>query len=884
MLGLCLVLSVCLSAREKWVVDGFETQHLSQDTTIQAFSHDKAGGVWLVVNAGVLRYDGRKTRRFPPFLLGLEKMEPLRLITDIRGKTWLWTVSGQVRVFQNGRWSQWHLPGEGTSRRYSGISLTETGDIFLVTEKEAILVTAEGAAIEPLPPEVRPDRLRTVFRTKGKTTWFCEENRILVMTSGNQCEVRHETREGLTAFCIGQNDDLFVADGGKLVRMSLGRISADELWPGSIREPVTVMVMNGDRLWLGTRGDGLWFLDVRTGVMTRCDLQIDPLYISDLAVADENRVWLATVGSGLLLIHPEREAVAALPEILKNALFCRDPSGRYLAASPGAVWQLPPGPGRLFRMVGRGLNSPRFWLSRSAAVSWLVGDDGVIRSDSEKDPSNRVDLTAGMCPQGPVLAGTLDPNGDIWLSCRDSLVRILGRDLSLMASWPLATATSSALVILPGVHVWMIRDGQLYRMNDENHEPTKIANEIYQTGWSRLAATQSDVSLLALHEHAGLGVLTKEQWLPLNLDLDPGFSVNGLKSNDRGDLWLSDFRGFRAYLAEGLKPDHVSGMASPGRVRYVGKKFSQWGLGGESGPVLWWLADNALYEADQSRVEGHAPIQAALDRLYVDGREMSSFDREQLTLTPDETLQLQLWIPQAGIPYKVPVRLQVTGAGGGWMPLLSAGDRLLIGGLGPGRYGLEICINAGDGRWQEAQVLLSWTVKDGGWPLYLLLAIGLLLAAGLVWLGLFFKNNRQKKLLAIDVEASALAVAQKYSTSGLSPERAEEIKSLLLSRMAMEKPYLQASLTLRRLADQMGVHYNHLSQVINDRIGQSAKEFINHHRVMAAAERLADPREKKSIIDIAFECGFYSKSVFNAAFKKEFGMTPSEYRESKKGN
>ncbi|WP_312667027.1 helix-turn-helix domain-containing protein [Escherichia coli] len=41
---------------------------------------------------------------------------------------------------------------------------------------------------------------------------------------------------------------------------------------------------------------------------------------------------------------------------------------------------------------------------------------------------------------------------------------------------------------------------------------------------------------------------------------------------------------------------------------------------------------------------------------------------------------------------------------------------------------------------------------------------------------------------------------------------------------------------------------------------------------------LAMPEDKRTILDIMYSSGFNSKSVFNTAFKKQTGLTPSEYR------
>jgi AraC-like DNA-binding protein len=122
---------------------------------------------------------------------------------------------------------------------------------------------------------------------------------------------------------------------------------------------------------------------------------------------------------------------------------------------------------------------------------------------------------------------------------------------------------------------------------------------------------------------------------------------------------------------------------------------------------------------------------------------------------------------------------------------------------------------------------------------------------------------------------------KKYEKSALTPERSDAFLKRLLDLMEAEKPYTDGGLTLPRLAARLSVSTHHLSQVINERLGQSFNDFPNSYRVEEAKRRLADPSaEHFSLLAIAEEVGFNSKSSFNAAFKKPTGMTPSEFRQS----
>ena len=121
--------------------------------------------------------------------------------------------------------------------------------------------------------------------------------------------------------------------------------------------------------------------------------------------------------------------------------------------------------------------------------------------------------------------------------------------------------------------------------------------------------------------------------------------------------------------------------------------------------------------------------------------------------------------------------------------------------------------------------------------------------------------------------------ARKYERSGLSPEAAKAGLERLTTCMDAQKPYLDGGLTLQQLGEKVGLAPNHLSQIVNDTWKMGFQEFLNSYRVKAAESRLLDPTAReRTVLEIAYEVGFNSKSAFNAAFQRHRGMTPTEFR------
>jgi AraC-like DNA-binding protein len=145
--------------------------------------------------------------------------------------------------------------------------------------------------------------------------------------------------------------------------------------------------------------------------------------------------------------------------------------------------------------------------------------------------------------------------------------------------------------------------------------------------------------------------------------------------------------------------------------------------------------------------------------------------------------------------------------------------------------------------------------------------------AGLTIGGFMLRKNRKQK-----------KAANKYKTVSIDRVRAEKAVADIQRLMNEQKLYLNPDLTLKDLARKLNLHNNYLSRVLNEYFRQSYSDFINEFRISEAMKMLGNPDHRdRTILEIMYETGFYSKSVFNTAFKKLTGKTPSAYRRQKLG-
>lgn len=144
------------------------------------------------------------------------------------------------------------------------------------------------------------------------------------------------------------------------------------------------------------------------------------------------------------------------------------------------------------------------------------------------------------------------------------------------------------------------------------------------------------------------------------------------------------------------------------------------------------------------------------------------------------------------------------------------------------------------------------------------------------------RGQAQQRLFAgITAEDEAIAEQSgKTAPAELSEERQSQIEQKLRLHMDEQKPYLDPMFNLQILGRQLGETPRYVSVVINQRLGQSFADFVNHYRLQQVKACFADPLEQRTILQIIYSCGFSTKSNFNRAFKKQEGTTPSIYRVS----
>jgi AraC-like DNA-binding protein len=147
-------------------------------------------------------------------------------------------------------------------------------------------------------------------------------------------------------------------------------------------------------------------------------------------------------------------------------------------------------------------------------------------------------------------------------------------------------------------------------------------------------------------------------------------------------------------------------------------------------------------------------------------------------------------------------------------------------------------------------------------------------------------QSRRERLDLINEEKTDFEVLEeevienpKYEKSGLKPETYAEYIDKIMDYMNTSKPYLDSSFSIQQMAEDLHIQKFYITQVLNEHLKKNFYTFVNDFRIEEVKNIIKnDKNNKYTLLSLAFDAGFNSKTSFNTTFKKYTGKTPSQYR------
>ncbi len=211
-----------------------------------------------------------------------------------------------------------------------------------------------------------------------------------------------------------------------------------------------------------------------------------------------------------------------------------------------------------------------------------------------------------------------------------------------------------------------------------------------------------------------------------------------------------------------------------------------------------------------------------------------------------------------------------------WNLLPLSNHKIELPDLPIGNYTLEVKVSNNDFKWSPKisrlliDVSRNWSKESG----YLYAIITAVMLGLLTWLG--FSRRQLKLKQKSNKNAKKKRILNKVSEK--EPNEWPKESELLRNFMKEDRLYRDKRFTKAQLANHISWSEVQLSNILRDGLHTNFNDFINQYRVDEVKERLKNPQSRDyTLIAIAEECGFNSKTSFYRIFKKFTGHTPSEY-------
>ncbi|MCC5854805.1 MAG: helix-turn-helix transcriptional regulator [Idiomarina sp.] len=168
------------------------------------------------------------------------------------------------------------------------------------------------------------------------------------------------------------------------------------------------------------------------------------------------------------------------------------------------------------------------------------------------------------------------------------------------------------------------------------------------------------------------------------------------------------------------------------------------------------------------------------------------------------------------------------------------------------------------------QPYLSFELRNQWYFLHSMLGFGLICL-------LVLRASRQQEFF------DGFSIATAATEHRQHKEDAKAVFGQLSALIEQQKLFMQPRLAVADLAELTGLSSKDVSWAINQGAGVSFCDYINQLRLAEVQRQLQESRGK-SILEIALDAGFNSKSTFNALFKANTGLTPKQYQLQKVQN
>ncbi len=800
----------------KGVFKRFGTNDGLSSETAHNITEVEGGDLWVGTRTNGISVIGKTSVRTLSIPDGLKDSRISAIAQDKEGKIWIGTWTGGLHYYENGKVLPIDSETGFDNKNVTDIAVDNDGNIFVGTMESGLFIK-------------RGDRFFNYNLPEGESSI----SNIHIDRSGN--------------IWIGTfSQGLFLFNGRSFVRTGISAV---------VKDPMVTGITNDKEgnLWIGTMSSGLYMI-MPSSIRTLPDKNLNREHIASLFFDRQERMWISTYKSNLVMIDKDRIIRLGREQGIPDAA----------------------------RTISQ-TNEEKIWLGFDEGGLYKADPEGIIPFPEEKSPEEKT-----------VLALFTDSKGTLWYSTDRKKIYIYNNNsfqLFDRISGLLKTSVNMFREDSDG-NIWMLTssgvlkyfEGSIKTFGKDEGVPVAFISDFHEdddgTKW---LSTIHSISFFD-----GEKFVTSKKRHPMFES-----QIVSLNSDQYGKLWVGTNSGLVSADRIELK-NWILGKTDSFSYRRYGTSDGMPSIecnGGQNSTVkdkagnIWFatIGGIAFFNPETIGKERSKPA-SIIEEVKVDGKIIN----EPGIVLPPSTQKVVF--TYTGIYYRSPEEINYKYRLDGFEKDWTDADNSRVASysnLPPGNYRFIVKSCAGDGVCDQIEPGFSFSVTPYFYQTIWFKVISWLTLISLISLLVFRKISSVKKekdeLSEIvdeqnaELDTMASELKDKYETAKLDDETVEHYKKALFGYMEDKKPYLDSLLKLKTVAKETRIPPHHLSQLLNCYIGKSFYQFINEYRIQNAVDILKDPKNKKNILEVAYESGFNSKSTFNVMFKKIMGQTPSDF-------
>lgn len=870
--------------------------------TVTSINQTPDGYLWLGTEAGLARFDGIKFETFshentPAFSSSLITY----LMVDRSGTLWIVTQFGDIVRYRNRRFETFVEYSPFLSNETWCVMESTDNSLWIGSRKGLCRFTRAALSTISLPENLSSHIVRAIVEDRNGRIWVgTHDGLVLVKKRGNRFETEHIGLKGIEIFTLfedrrgalwigTQENGLFRYWGEQMLSFTTNHGLTDN----------TIRALYEDRfgnLWIGTNSGGIDILPANIQ-SNRSKLGGGPIFafpkpeeftspvITSFYEDREGTLWIGTNGGGLYNLRESK--ITTYTD--KNGLSFNNVYG-VLQDSNGRVWVGTKGYGanyfdfednRFHTLTTRdGLSSNSvvsFAQDRSGALWFGTLGGGINRYkngnikvfDQRHGLSSNLSRAVYVDPQGNIWAATI--KGTIYRFVDNQFILAVDLKFRVNTLYKDSRGNFWAGTLGNGLIRLDVKKGTFKVFNEKKGLSNNIVSCIHEDEKGILWI--GTLNGLNRFQDGDFTAISQKHGLPDD-------TVYWILEDHKHDFWISSNRGIYCLSAREID-DFFKGKVETLKPTVYGKEAGMRSVecNGGNHPAGWKTHNGKLWFPTTSGVSVIDPINiginkipppVVIEKIVISGKDFPV--AHIVTVSPGKNhVEIYYTALSFIVPKKIRFKYKMEGYEKEWV---DAGKNrsAYYNDLPPGEYRFQVIACNSDGVWNETGASVRFHLKPQFYqtPLFIILLVVILVSILLLYCYLKRCKRRQQ-----------LTLKRKTMNASAAPESVEDKKYIqkLFYLLEDEKVYKDPNLTIKLLASKLLISPRSLSRIINNQLNTNFYEFINEYRIKEAQQMLSAPvNHQESILEIAYEVGYNSKSAFNRAFKNFTGMTPSEFR------